>query len=418
MKMVKFFKIYIVFLFLTFFTYSYAQVGNPSIYSGYGLGRINSGGTVKNEALGGSGVSLGSRTFINTLNPASLSYIDSLEMHIDVGVGGGYTIYKTSSDKGSSFYGGLGNIALAMRASRWSGISFGFDQFSYVGYNISQNIYINGSTDELVNETLEGDGGINEVFASYGFKVGKHLSLGVKGSFLFGTIEKTETYSGSNIGGSLVVDYTDYLYKFKYLAGLQYKFKIKDYRFGIGATYSPYMSFTTDRDVLASASSGAGISEELDDELYEIPDSYVAGLNFATPKGLSFMLDCKYEPWSEVYYADSKTSLQDSYRMSLGSEYYNVKSERIMPFVWNFGAYFEQTNLQVINKSIMDRGVSAGIGIPLKPKNAYDGRGFVNVLLNVGQRGTLGYDIITETYFNLKVSVSLTEIWFMKRRLE
>ncbi len=416
--MIKFFKIYIVILFLTFYSFTYAQVGNPSIYSGFGIGRINSGGTVKNDALGGAGVSLGSRTFINTLNPASLSYIDSLEMHIDVGVGGGFTVYKTSKDKGTSYYGGLGNIALAMRASKWSGLSFGFDQYSYIGYNINTDVYIEGAADETVNESLTGDGGINEVFASYGFRLGKNLSLGVKGSFLFGTIEKNETYTGSNIGGSLVVDYKDYLYKFKYLAGLQYKFNIKNNRFGIGATYSPAMTFTTDRDVLASASSGAGISEELDDQLYELPDSYVAGLNFSNSKGLSFMLDGKYEPWSNVYYANSKSSLQDSYRISLGSEYFNVKSEKVMPFVWNFGAYFEQTNLQVINKSIVDRGITAGIGIPLKPKSAYDGRGFVNVLLNAGQRGTLGYDIITESYINLKVSVSLTEIWFMKRRLD
>ncbi len=416
--MIKILRASYIVILLTAVSYINAQTGNPSIYTGFGIGRINSEGTVTNENLGGSGVALGSNGFINTLNPASLSQVDSLNMLIDVGLGGGMTYYSDGEDDGTSFYGGLRNITLAMRATRWSGLAFGFNQYSYIGYNINTYVDVAGSNGEQVYKVYSGDGGVNQVHLTYGFRIGKNLSLGAKGSFLFGTVEKTETYAGSNIGGSLLVDYTDYLHMFGIEGGMQYKFKINKTRFGIGATYMPNMKFTTDRDVLASSSSGAGVSEELDDNYYKLPDSYVAGLTMATSKGLKFVLDGKYQKWSDIEYSDSKTGIQDSYRLSAGAEYFNLKSEKMMPFKWQFGGYFERSYLIVDSRSIIDRGINVGLSIPLKPKNAYDSRGFVNVGLNLGQRGSWGNSLITESYAGLNVSVSLVEIWFMKRQIE
>ncbi len=90
----------------------------------------------------------------------------------------------------------------------------------------------------------------------------------------------------------------------------------------------------------------------------------------------------------------------------------------MMPFKWQFGAYFERSYLIVDSRSIIDKGLNVGLSIPLKPKNAYDGRGFVNVGLNLGQRGSWNNSLITESYAGLNISVSLVEIWFMKRQIE
>jgi len=252
-----------------------AQKGNPSVYTSFGIGRIDNTGLIKNQNMGGSGVAMPSGDFINVLNPASLS---GLNMLIDMGIGVGMTKYKTNEATGSAYHGGLANIALAFRSSKYTFTGFGLNQYSSVAYNINASANVVGSFENIA-KVYTGDGGVNEVYLSNAFKVNKNISLGAKVSYMFGNITKTESYLSESIGGTLGINYADYLKQFSYELGGQYNFTVNDYLFRVGGTYSPGFEFVTTREVTASSSSGAGVNDELDVSPYSIPDNISSGIS-------------------------------------------------------------------------------------------------------------------------------------------
>lgn len=402
--------IFILLLILPFQLYS--QTTYPSAYSSFGIGTISNGDAVKNKALGGSGVALKTNNFINTLNPASLTGIDSLNMLIDLGLTTSYIGYQTNEGDGNAFSGNLNNISLAFKSSPFSYTSFGISQVSSVSYNIDASAYV----DQIeIDKDYEGDGGVNEVYLSNAVSPFKNLSLGLKASYLFGYIQTSETYYSSYIGGSVIIDYDDYVKQFTIEPGIQYSFKIKNSEFGIGATYRPEVNFVTESEINTYASSGASISEEIDEDDeddYKMPETIRGGLSWNN-KGLTLAADYRFMQWSSVYYSASAAELKDSHRISGGAQYQNMNTTKASPILYQMGGYYEDSYIKVEGNVIIDYGINAGISIPMR-----NSRSYFNVGLNYGRRGTRGGDIITEKYYGMNLSLSIVEFWFMKSKFE
>ncbi len=402
--------IFIICLLLPF--YANAQTGAPSAYTTFGVGTINKGGLVKNQGMGGTGLALKTDNFINTLNPASLTGIDSLNMLIDLGLRINKTYYSTNEGDGNAISGGLHNISLAFRSASRLFTSFGLNQFSSVGYNVSTTTDIQGSLSS-VSVDYTGTGGVNEVYLSNAYSISKNLAIGLKIAYLFGSIDKTEVFSSSTIG-TLNVNYSDYIQQFAFEPGLQYQFNIKDNVFRFGGTFRPAIDMANSRTVETYASSGAGISEELDDgNDYKIPMDVAGGMSWSNKSGLTLAWDYRFQQWSEVYYSSKAADLKDSHRFSFGGEFRNKETKKANPFLYQAGGYVEDTYIKVEGNSIIDYGVSAGVGIPMRNSKSY-----FNVNLNYGRRGTRGGDIITENYFGINLSMSFVEFWFMKRQFD
>ncbi len=389
-----------------------AQTGAPSAYTTFGVGTINNSGLVKNQGMGGTGLALKSDNFINTLNPASLTGIDSLNMLIDLGLRINKTFYDTNEGSGNAISGGLHNISLAFRSSNRVFTNFGLSQFSSVGYNVATTTNIQGSNTSVAKE-FKGTGGVNEVYLSNAYAFTKNFALGLKISYLFGSIDKTEVFSSPEIG-SLNVNYSDYVQQFAFEPGFQYQFKVKDNTFTLGATYRPQIDLANSRTVEAYSSSGAGISEELDDgNDYEVPANMAGGIAWANSRGLKLACDYRFQEWSNVIYSSKAADLKDSHRFSFGGEYRNRETKNANPFLYQVGGYIEDSYIQVEGNSIIDAGVNVGVGIPMRNSKSY-----FNINLNYGRRGTRGGDIITENYFGVNLSLSLVEFWFMKRQFD
>ncbi len=392
--------------------YANAQTGAPSAYTTFGVGTLNKGGLVKNQGMGGTGLALKTDNFINALNPASLTGIDSLNMLIDLGLRASKTFYKTNEGDGNAVSGGLNNISLAFRSASKLYTSFGLNQFSSVGYNVSSTTDIQGSM-STANVDYTGTGGINEVYLSNAYALNKNISVGLKIAYLFGNIDKTETFTSSSIG-SLNVNYSDYVQQFVFEPGLQYQFNLKDNVIRLGGTFRPEVDMANSRTVEAYASSGAGISDELDDgNDYKIPMDVAGGISWANKKGLTLACDYRFQQWSQVKYSSKAAELKDSHRFSGGAEFRNRETKKANPFLYQAGAYVEDTYIRVEGNSIIDYGVSAGVGIPMRNSKSY-----FNINLNYGRRGTRGGDVITENYFGLNLSMSFVEFWFMKRQFD
>ncbi len=390
----------------------YCQVTNPSVYTAFGIGKLNNSGLTKNQGMGGTGLAQSSDNFINILNPASLTGIDSLNMLIDIGLGVGKANYKTNEGNGNSTYGGLSNISLAFRSSNNTFTGFGLSQYSSVGYNITTSENINGSLDAVTKE-YRGDGGIDQVYLSNAILINKNLSLGLKISYLFGRITKTETFESQIIGGKLTVEYADNIKQFSFEPGFQYQFKVKDNKIRLGATYCPEIEFATSREVTTRSSSGAGIFEEQKTDNYIVPTNIAGGVGFTNKMGMTLAFDYRYMNWANVSYSSKAASLKDSHRFSGGAEYRNAESKNANPFLWQFGGYFEDSYIRVEGRSIIDAGVNFGVGIPMKNSKSY-----VNIGVNMGRRGARDNSITTENYYGINIGLSMVEYWFRKRQFE
>ncbi len=403
---------YIIAICLFFSIFANAQTGAPSAYTTFGIGTINKCGLVKNQGMGGTGLALRTDNFINTLNPASLTGIDSLNMLIDLGLRINKTFYKTNEGDGTSISGGLNNISLAFRSSSKLFTNFGLNQFSSVGYNVSGTTDIEGAN-STVAVSYTGTGGINEVYLSNAYLLNKNVSIGLKIMYLFGGIDKTEVFSSSSIG-TLNINYSDYIQQFAIEPGLQYQFNIKDNVFRFGGTYRPAIDMANSRTVETYASSGAGISEELDDgNDYKIPMDVAGGMSWSNKRGLTIAGDYRFQQWSTVSYKSIGASLKDSHRFSAGAEFRNKETKRANPFLYQLGGYVEDSYIKVEGNVIIDAGISAGVGIPMRNSKSY-----FNINLNYGRRGTRSGDIITENYFGVNLSMSFVEFWFMKRQFD
>ena len=69
----------------------YAQSGGgKSSYSRFGLGLLNDQSQTWNKSMGGVGIALPSGSKLNTTNPASYAYVDSLSFIFDVAMSGNF----------------------------------------------------------------------------------------------------------------------------------------------------------------------------------------------------------------------------------------------------------------------------------------------------------------------------------------
>lgn len=391
---------------------NWAQTGSPSPYTSFGVGRIENSSTVKHQGMGGAGIALPSQFSANTLNAASLSAIRGEQMIIDLGIRANYTQFEDGSESGNSMAGGLNNISLAFRTGKKIATAISISQFSSVGYSILTSAYIDGSSNKIAKE-FEGKGGIDELALSNSFALGDHLSLGVKLSYLFGKLSKTEYYSGEEIGGDLSVDYSEFLQQGYFQLGLQYQIPLKESSLFLGGTYSKHTEFKTSRKVETSSTSGAGIYEDLDTDPYEIPTNIGGGLAWVNNTGISIALDYRFQNWDQITYRDAVAQYQDSHRFSGGLEYTRGKSRKANPYIWRLGAYYEDSYIKVKGRGIIDQGLSCGVGIPTRVDKSR-----INISFNYGRRGTANNTLIAEKYYGLSVSMSMVEVWFNKRKFE
>ncbi|WP_068472845.1 hypothetical protein [Saccharicrinis aurantiacus] len=388
-----------------------AQTNSLSPYSSFGVGRIENSGFGNNQGMGGAGIALPTTNRINALNAASLSGVDSLEMLFDIGLGINSTTYSSSSGDASAVSGGLNNIALAFKLSPIINTSIGISQFSSIGYNVTSSTYIDGGNSEI-NKSYEGSGGIDEVFISNSISIFKNFSLGLKFSYLFGQIKKTEYYNDSEIGGELELNYADNLKQIYFEPGFQYHINTTKNTFSIGGIYSPEVNFNSSRSVTTSSTSGAGIIEDIDGDNYELPSMMAGGVAWVNKSGIKLAIDYRLQKWSNIEYTSVKVSYKDSHKFAAGLEYTNTKSKRAAPYIWQLGGYYEDTYLKVKGKSIVDRGINLGVAVPLRNKDSY-----LNLNFNYGKRGTNDNTLITEDYYGMNLSLSIMEQWFKKQKL-
>ena len=152
----------------------------------------------------------------------------------------------------------------------------------------------------------------------------------------------------------------------------------------------------TDFDLPSSVTVGLGIGEK---------NKWFFGGEYTSQQTSSF---------SNRTFTPDNVSYEDATQMRLGGFYtpkYNSISSYWERMTYRAGFRYEETGLVVSNEDINEFGISFGVGLPTGRRISN-----LNLQFEVGQRGTTNANLIQENFFNVGVSLSINDLWFVQSK--
>lgn len=394
-----------------------------SPYTSIGIGDLNGMGLAHNAAMGDVGIANPTVWHINLMNPALLPY-NSLTV-FEIGVEGEN---RTVSNELNSVKVGTGGFkyltfAFPVIHSKWT-TSIGLMPYSSVNYSLTVTDDIDGTTNDSVI-TLEGSGGLNQVFFSNGLRITEDFSLGLRLSYIFGLIE--ETTLTTLIGGGLNQQFpTGYLGKTNY----------SGFTYGMGASYAKHLDEKNILHFGATYDFGKGINGTLlernqyqsgtgniipgdtlvvdFEDQFKIPSELGVGISWQKPNKLKLGLDVKRSFWKEdAGFGDESTIYQSTWAAGLGFEItpkYNDVNSYLKRMKYRLGFSFKQMPYSIQGETVNDFGINFGSSLPIKGVSA------INLSFKYGQRGTVSGLLIKEQYFKFVLGATINDRWFVRRK--
>ena len=128
-----------------------------------------------------------------------------------------------------------------------------------------------------------------------------------------------------------------------------------------------------------------------------------------------------YRRGQEIQFLGKPFPYQDAYKVSMGGWWlpnYNNFRNYFSRVIYRFGAYYEKGGLSLnpvggIAKSINEFAVTAGASFPFENSNI-NKMSSLDIAIEVGKRGTTQNNLINQSFFNLKVGLNFSDLWFRK----
>lgn len=394
----------------------YAQEGNTSPYSYYGIGLRDFSGTVENQAMGGISI-LGDSIHTNLRNPASYGALKLTNFIL----GGSRKDVRLKDDdgKGTTTSTTFDYLSLSFPIAKNMGAGFGLLPYTSVDYrmkNVSPESY----------QQFTGRGGLNRAFITVGYEPFRGFRIGASGSYNFGNIrrEAVQDNNDQQYGIQEIVrsDISGISLNF----GLQYETKLKENLSLFSAlSYSPELKLSANnrREVSSVFQINKETGQVFSKEPLTLSDTKT-DFNLPTELNVGVGLGQQNKWFAGVEYGNIQASdftnptfsLEDvtyknASKYRLGG-YFVPKFNSITSYwqrvVYRAGVRFEETGLNINNVGIDEFGISFGLGFPM-------GRAFsnANVTFEYGQRGTTNAGLIQEDFFKIGLSLSLNDKWFV-----
>jgi len=396
-----------------------AQVRTHLPYSIFGVGEINPKGLSRNLGMGKTGIANASGHYLNNLNPASYHDLDSISFFFDFGLGMDFVKYETSYETQHGHDINVKDIAMGYKvAKNWTG-GIGIVPFSTVGYKITSQKNVEGTTD-LFTADLTGNGGLTQFYMDNAYVLFHHLSLGITTSYVFGSITNSETVHYDKLVSTITSTTTSHVNKVMADFGFQYFFNLnKNSRLSVGGVFGNSHDLNFKQELLITQSTGQTFEDKVTQEgTFNFPLYIGGGITFEMSNKLTVNADYMFRNWSATN--ENSTNTQFSYvntnAYRLGAEYIPGRMNEygfMGRIAYRAGFYSEDYYIEINNKSINETGFSAGFGIPfLKNKTT------VNFSYNSGVRGSTNNGLIRERYHSFVVSFSLHDWWFIKTKFD
>lgn len=383
---------------------SYAQPGINSIYSAYGIGDVSVRENNGYASMGGVGVAMPSNKLLNGNNPASYSTIPYGSYVMELSFSGLSIQYKNQTQTFKANDIVVNGAAFGFNISKKIGAAVSLKRFSTVEYYTLADRYVSGTVSKL-SEDITGSGGLYLGTVGVGIKATKNLSLGLTGGSIFGSITKKENIYTSSSDG-FIIENNSFYNNFYAKAGLQYKFKTRNYKWVLGATLQPSIELTKLDDYkITDFSENVLLTESQKKSKFKYPLQF--GTGFAISKNKSILsADYLQQNWGSTGYRGASFSTTNAQNFAVGFMHtYQMKGarNRIQDGITLMCGLQKDKSYIFINKyQVESFAATAGISFPSK-----------NLLYNytfglkVGQRGKIYYPLVKENFVELNMSISL-----------
>ncbi|MXV37524.1 hypothetical protein GO491_02355 [Flavobacteriaceae bacterium Ap0902] len=397
---------------------------SPYTFYGYGDLRMNNGAA--SYGMGGLGTSYLSTygTESNFMNPAANR---NLRMTNFIFEGTSQFVRSENATDGidqSTTY--LSRVSLGFPVSDKATAGIGFQPYSTVGYEINN---INENTNPRSASRFDGDGGLNAFQLLGSYNLTPTLSIGVRADYIFGDINRKELFTVE--GAQLITDYNNQndIDGFKFTGGLSYWKKLKDNKFlSIGGTYGIGSNLSSDQEYTVrtyKVDPANFIEYNIDTLQYsqnredvKLPANASFGISYGKELKWSVGAQVDWENTSDFSLINQPQELNNRLKAAIGGYYipqFNSFRSYFARATYRAGAYYEQTPIVINGKELTDYGITFGIGLPVgKVTDPSE----LNIGVALGQRGTTSDNLIKESYANLKVSFTLNDAWFKRRKYD
>jgi hypothetical protein len=385
-----------------------AQKGLNSVYSAYGIGNYNMRDQNSFMGMGGVGVAMPALNTLNETNPASFGWLPKNKFMFEATFEGISTKYITDNVNISAGDFIVSRVALGFQLVKPLWTVIGLRKFSTVNYLTTNTHDIAGTTTGYTS-TIEGNGGLNQIYMANAIKIRKHLTLGLTTGFVFGSVNATETIgAGTDI---LVEDNNKYYNHGTINAGAQYELQVGKNAFMIGAFYEPEVALNVLEENSLQNSSG-GILVKRDDKSYtfSFPQKYGAGISWRR-NAFTVSADAIIHNWSATGYKGTDFSSTDASSYSIGVRHQPNK-QGVFGITQGVGLYagfnLENSYLVIDNYQLQSKSFSVGASFPSKNTlNVY------SLGLKVGTRGEAVYPLVKENFIQFNFTLSLGS-YFLK----
>lgn len=412
-----------------------AQQNTISPYSSFGIGEPQEQGFSLNNSLGGVGVALRTSNYLNPVNPASLSAINTTVF--DVGITG-TAIYLTDNTLSQeTFTSRLSYLSLGFPVHRGVVISGGLLPYSFKGFEVTQNRVLSIDDNNLLyNLNHTGSGGLNRVYANIGAELLKGFSIGATASMIFGRIKnKREAVFSQPDMFNRRDEYTFAARDFTYDFGVQYLTKVLDKRLIFGATYCPESNLRASYSEVTYTYDTSGDFEYIRDTTatfyysrssnsLTLPKSYAIGLAMEDHDKWFVSGELDIKEWSQMsLFSDLAPNLKDATQFKFGAwwipnskdvhNYLNIIQYRA-GFNYNTGRLSVSTLGTNNSKTdITNISLSLGLGLPMRRSNT-----IANIGIQIGKIGTTNNNLIEENYIKLNLAFTFNDKWFKQRKID
>jgi hypothetical protein len=425
-------------------------LGN-SPYSRIGLGDPNGNyGGVRQLGMGGTGLAAPNTGNVNELNPALLVYAPRTTW--EAAFTAQVKTVRNAAGSNVSGTGTLGYLALAVPLNkRWGG-AIGLKPYSTVDYQASNVGVVNGDPTGIATRQYQGTGGLSEAYLATGIHVLRDLNIGGSASYLFGTITQSigtaiypfGTYDPAtrlplNTTRQQIVDneqlrYSDFLFR----ASAHYRHQFsKDFNLNLAAvqTFEGRLKANRERTTEQQDANGAVVSGTTtvqlasDDGYVTTPALSQLGLSLDNGRNWSFSIDAAHQQWSNfrTFSIVSSSGLSDTWRVATGGEFTPDPSSvehYLQRVTYRAGLSVAQMPYAPLGNRLYDRAVHWGFSFPLPTATALEST-VISLGFLYGVRGNTDYlygnggtSNVQEKYVRVQVGATLSNRWFIKRRLQ
>lgn len=433
-----------------------AQDNSP--YSRYGIGDLHPNSNILNRGMGGISAAYADPLSVNFVNPASYaSFKTFLEERskksvsgrviLDVGLNfDNRTLRETDNpEKFTSPNAYFSYLQLGIPIRNNLGISFGLRPISKINYKIArfERLFDPGTGLPIDSAGTEfiGDGGAFLVSTGVGGAI-KNFSIGVNAGYLFG--KKDYSTRRTLLNDSVAYNRSNHQTKISFgdvffSGGMQYKFDLnKSTVLRLGAYGNLKHELNARRDIIRETFSRSpdasdfrldSVSEQLDVKgNITYPANFGGGFlveRIADEKRGGWLLGIDFiqNGWDDYRVYGEKDLVRNNWQLKIGGQIKPAMKGAIYKnYVTYRAGFFFGQDYVYLDRKLPEFGASFGLALPIlnlkDPQRRFRTQyTVVNLSMEYIKRGN-NDNLLREDLIRLSVGISLSDLWFQKRKYE